>query len=70
MTQAAQKPKPQYPLFELYGIEAIAAKTGYSLYYLLNVKDGSRPANPKFRRLCALGLRRQEESLFGPKGGS
>ena len=53
-----------HPVFNFTGLDELSAKTGYALSYLLAVKDGRDPANPKFRRLVSLALGRNETELF------
>jgi hypothetical protein len=53
-----------HPVFNSTGLDELAARTGYALSYLLAVKEGRDPANPKFKRLVSLALGRDESELF------
>ena len=54
------------PLFDLYTLEILARRTGYTMRYLLDVATYPQKLNPRFRRICCQRLRRSEEELFGP----
>jgi len=56
--------KPAHPLFELYTMEDIADRTGYSLQYLLSVREGRKAANQRFRRTVCGILKRPDSMLF------
>ena len=63
--------KHQYPIFAFpaeggYDVSELARLTGLSEGYIVNVKRGTIPASPRFRRWCVLGTGRTEEELFGP----
>lgn len=53
-----------FPIFEHYDTTELHRKTGYSEAYIVDVKNGRRTANPKFRKMCAAVLRRPEAELF------
>ena len=56
--------KTRHPLFAKYTVEKLRDLTGYSLRYLVDIKEGRQPATPTFRRyvVAVLGLR--ESRLF------
>lgn len=56
--------KAQHPLFEKHTVEWLRGRTGYSLTYLVDIKEGRKPARPAFRRFMASVLRKPESELF------
>ena len=63
--------KHQYPIFAPpeeggYDVTELHRLTGLSEGYIVNVKRGTCPVSPRFRRWCVLGTGRTEEELFGP----
>lgn len=67
MLKKSSRAKVEYPLFRLYKLDDLMRLTGYSDWHLLKIRDGTKPANPVFRRKCATVLSRTEEELFGKK---
>lgn len=53
-----------HPIFESYTVDELARRTGYSEYYILQVRDGTKPLTKPFRRLCAAVFQRPEAELF------
>ncbi len=54
-------------MYDLFGVDAIVGKTGYSYAYVVNIMNGAHEPNARFRRLCALHLGKPEAELFGPQ---
>ena len=57
---------PTFRVFELFDISDLSRRTKYSEGHLVNVKEGSVPAGPRFRQHCALCLGLPETELFAP----
>lgn len=55
----------RYPMFAFFGLDIIAARTGYGYAYLVAIMNGTHPANPRFRRICSERLGKSEAELFG-----
>ena len=57
--------RPHYPMFEEYALDDLMERTGYAYLTLLDIKDGRKPANRRFRINIANALRRSQDNLFG-----
>ena len=55
-----------HPIFERYTLSELALKIGRKEGYLIEIRRGSKPANPMFRALCVGVLKRPEAELFLP----
>ncbi len=52
-------------LFQVYTIEDLAEKTGYSVAYLTDLRNQPKRIRPRFKRVVAIALRKTEAELFG-----
>ena len=57
--------RPHYPIFEAYKLDDLVERTGYAYLTLLDIKDGRKPANRRFRINMANALRQSQQKLFG-----
>ena len=58
----AQKP---IPIFEMYTIQELHERLGHSERYLLDIRDGNKSLNPRFRLTAAGILNQTQKELFG-----
>ena len=59
------KNRPHYPLFDLYKLDDIHERTGYAFSYLLDVKEGRKKLNQRFRKTLTGIYNQSDDELFG-----
>ena len=69
MTQLGER-RYTAPLFDIYSLQKLNARTGYNLRYLGDVAEGRTPLTPRFRKAISAILQRPEAELFYPAGSS
>ena len=57
--------RPHIPLFELFTLDELHKRLGYSFDYLIELMNGRKPLNERFRLNASGILNRPEAELFG-----